>query len=210
MLSRSWIGIIGLAMIVSTLPGSVSAAGQRVCVVDRIDGPDARYWVSGAWSNLAVGFAVPVDAKIATGAETRVRIACDDDTVVIIGTETELNLENLVAAVEAGRPVAMQLIEGVIGLFVPKRDRAGLEVRTPVAIASVRSTEFLVEWSQSTAAAVFVRRGEVVVRGEHGRRFVLGDGEGITVTAAGVPGEVKTWGQARIATSTERLGFDWR
>lgn len=209
MLGRIRIGI-ALTMFSAALPGAVLAAELRICEVDRIDGPNARYWEAGTWSDLAVGLAVPVDTKIATGVSTRVRIACDDDTIVSIGSETEVNLENLVATARSQRPVAMQLIEGVIGLFVPKRDGAGFEVRTPVAIASVRSTEWLVEWSPSDAAAVFVRRGEVVVRGKHGKRFVLGDGEGITVTAAGVEGEVKTWGQARIATSTERLGFDWR
>jgi hypothetical protein len=60
--------------------------------VDRIEGPNARYWVAGAWSNLTVGLDVPVEAKIATGVDTRVRIACDDGAVVSIGTETELNL----------------------------------------------------------------------------------------------------------------------
>ncbi len=209
MFSRTRIGVT-LAMFVSVLPGAPLAAELRICQVDRIDGPNARYWEAGAWSDLAVGLAVPAGAKIATDTLTRVRIACDDDTVIIIGTETEVNLENLVATARSRRPVAMQLIEGVIGLILPKRDTAGFEVRTPVAIASVRSTEWLVEWSQSDAAAVFVRRGEVVVRGKHGKRFVLGDGEGITVTAAGIEGEVKTWGPARIATSTERLGFDWR
>jgi len=209
MLSRAWIGI-GLVVVISAQAGAAFAAELRSCVVDRIEGPDARYWEAGAWSDLAVGLAVPVEAKIVTGADTRVRIACDDDTVVTIGTETELNLENLVSTTVSRQPVAMQLIEGVIGIFLPQRDRAGFEVRTPVAIASVRSTEWLVEWGQGDAAAVFVRRGEVIVRGLQGERFVLGDGEGITVTAAGAAGEVKIWGQARIAASTGRLGFDWR
>lgn len=201
---------MGLAVVLSAPPAATLGAEPRSCVVDRIEGPGARYWEAGAWSDLAAGLAVPVEAKIVTGADTRVRITCDDDTVVTIGTETEVNLENLVTASVSLNPVAMQLIEGVIGIFLPQRDKAGFRVRTPVAIASVRSTEWLVEWGQGDAAAVFVRRGEVIVRGLHGERFVLGDGEGITVSAAGVAGEIKTWGQARIAASTGRLGFDWR
>jgi hypothetical protein len=209
MLSRSLIGLV-LAVIVSGQLGVARAAEPRTCEVDRIEGPNARYWVAGAWSNLTVGLDVPVEAKIATGVDTRVRIACDDDTVVTIGTQTELNLENFIATALSRQPVAMQLVEGVIGFFVPRRDKGGFEVRTPVAIASVRSTEWLVEWRPGEAAAVFVRSGQVTVRGNIGEPFVLKDGEGITVTAAGVAGEVKTWGQERIAASTERLGFDWQ
>ena len=48
------------------------------------------------------------------------------------------------------------------------------------------------------------------MRSAAGERFVLAEGDGIIISADGVPGEVKKWGAARIATSTERLGFDWR
>jgi len=209
MRSLSLIGI-GLAMVVSAQPLAAFAAGPRACLVDRIEGVVARYWVSGRWSDLTAGLAVPVEAKIATGTDTRVRIACDDDAVVTIGAGTELNLENLVTAAASRQPVAMQLIQGIIGLFLPQRDRAGFEVRTPVAIASVRSTEWLIEWDPGDAAAIFVKRGSVIVRGPRGEPFLLGDGEGITITALGDAGEVKAWGAPRIAKSAERLGFDWR
>jgi ferric-dicitrate binding protein FerR (iron transport regulator) len=209
MLSRSLIGIV-LTVIVSVQLGVARAAELRTCAVDSVEGSNAQYWEAGAWLNLAIGLAVPLEAKIVTGAYTRVRIVCDDGAVVTIGTETELNLENLVSTFRSRQSVAMQLINGVVGLFVPRLDKGGFEVRTPVAIASVRSTEWLVEWRPGEAAAVFVRSGQVTVRGNIGEPFVLKDGEGITVTAAGVAGEVKTWSQERIAVSTGRLGFDWQ
>jgi hypothetical protein len=129
MLSRSLIGIV-LAVIVSGQLGVARAAEPRTCEVDRIEGPNARYWVAGAWSNLTVGLDVPVEAKIATGADTRVRIACDDGAVVTIGTETELNLENFIATAISRQPVAMQLIEGIIGLFVPRRSGVSIGIQS--------------------------------------------------------------------------------
>jgi ferric-dicitrate binding protein FerR (iron transport regulator) len=106
--------------------------------------------------------------------------------------------------------VAIQLIEGIIGLVVPQRNWRRFEVSTPVAIASVRSTEWLIEWRRGGSAAVFVRMGEVAVRSAQGERFMLGMGDGITISAAGAAGDVKQWGAARIAESTAMLGFEWR
>jgi hypothetical protein len=157
-----------------------------------------------------VKLALPAEAKITTGFETRVRIVCDDGTIVTIGSATEVNLENLVDVADSRRSVAMQLIEGIIGLVIPQRNWRRFEVRSPVAIASVHSTEWLIEWHRGESAAVFVRMGEVAVRSAQSERFILGMGEGITISAAGAAGEVKQWGGARIAESTAMLGFDWR
>lgn len=200
----------GLAIVLSAPPAVTLGAEMRACVVDGVEGNAARYWHAGVWSDLAATLVLPAEAKISTGVETRVRIVCDDQTIVTIGPDTEVNLEDLVGAGDSRRSVALQLIEGIIGLVLPQRTWRSFEVRTPVAIASVRSTEWLIEWRRGEAAAVFVRAGEVTVRGLHGERFSLKSGEGITISAAGVAGEVKPWGAARIAKSTEMLGFDWR
>lgn len=199
-----------LVVVLLGAAGSANAADARSCVVDRVEGPNARYWVAGDWLTVVAGSTVPADAKFATDDETRVLITCGDGTVVTIGTRTEINLENLVAISGRREPVAMQLIYGIIGLFLPDATGAGFEVRTPVAIASVRSTRWLMEWDPKDAAAVFVRSGTVTVRGTISGRYILREGEGITIAAGGETGPVKTWGAARIEQSIGRLGFEWR
>lgn len=203
MLTRAALGV-GLAALLAITPSA--HADPRACTVEAIDGTEARGWAAGAWTPLSPGQAVADESKVATGPQTRVKIACDDGIVVTIGTGTEVNLEQLVGA-EPG--VIVQLIDGIIGLLTPQRRTGGFSVRTPLAIASVRSTEWLVEHG-ADGSAVFVRAGRVAVDAPAGGRATLDPGEGITITPDGAAGEVKTWGAPRIARSTAALGFDWQ
>lgn len=202
---RRAVSAIGIAVLVTFAPPAAQA-DSHTCSVEAVDGADARYWAAGAWSPLRPGQPVALEAKVATGPDTRVKIACAGDTVVTVGTGTEINLGTL-AAPDDG--VIMQLIEGIVGLVAPER-RGAFDVRTPVAIASVRSTEWLVEHAPAEGSAVFVRAGRVAVRARAGGAFGLGPGEGISIARDGTPGAVKTWGPPRIERSTEALGFDWR
>lgn len=193
---------LGVAALVALEP---AAALVRACVVAAVDGPEARQWAAGAWSPLAPGQPVSAEAKLATGPGTRLKLACDGGIVVTVGVGTEVNLETLAGQ---GDSVVVQLIEGIIGLLAPPAGWRRFEVRTPLAIASVRGTEWLVEHG-AEASAVFVRDGRVAVRARGGGG-TLGPGEGITIAAGGGPGEVKVWGPPRIARATAALGFDWQ
>jgi len=207
---RRLLAAIGVTAIFAALPGAAAGAQVRSCVVDRIEGASARYWSAGVWAELATGLILAAETKISTGQDTRVRILCDNETVVIVGVATELNLENLPGADDLRKPVAIQLLDGIASLIMPRPFPSGFAARTAVAIASPRATEWLIEWHPGDGAAVFVRRGEVNVRSVTGGRFVLAAGDGITIAADGTAGEVKQWAPARIAQSTGRLGFDWQ
>ena len=205
MLARA-ISALGLAAFLAVAPGLAGAADPRFCTVEAVDGPEALGWHAGEWAPLRAGQAVAFEAKISTNDATRVKIACDDGIVVTVGTGTEVNLESLVGPT-AG--IVLQLIEGIVGLLAPGGGES-FDVRTPLAIASVRSTEWLVEHSATDGSAVFVRAGRVGVAPRRGDRVTLDPGEGITIPPEGPAGEVKTWGEARISRSTAALGFDWQ
>ena len=203
---RSSLRTTGLAVFLALVwPGLAASQAMTTCAVSDLRGPSARIWVAGQWSALGPGDAVPRDAKIVTDAETRVRIVCEDGLAVTVGTATEVNIESLT---ETGRGRVSQLIQGVLGIF-GGGGRTGLEVRTPVLIASVRSTRWTVEQSAAEGGAVFVREGRVRVVGQDGPSVTLAPGLGVTVSAEGASGEVKTWGAARIARTMAALGFDW-
>jgi hypothetical protein len=98
---------------------------------------------------------------------------------------------------------------GVIGIIAPYRNWKRFEVRTPLAIASVRSTEWLVEHRADSGTAVFARKGGVdVASGREVHRLASGDG--ITITDTGEPPRVKQWSLERIARSGQALGFGWK
>lgn len=196
-----------IALILFASAGSPATAQSRACAVTGLEGDAARYWSAGAWSDLESGLNIPIESIISTGPTSRVEVTCDDGTVLTIGVATEVNLEQL-AGPETS--IVLQLLRGVIGVVAPERSWRSFEIRTPLAIASVRSTEWLVEFDAEAGAAVFVRSGVVVVRLAEGGAVSLAEGEGITVTPDGVAGEVKVWGPPRIEKSAAALGFGWR
>ena len=183
------------------------AAEARECSVARLEGQAVRVWHEGGWSPLGTDRLPDGAAKIETGRETRVEIRCDDGVVVTVGVATEVNLEVLAGPGAGAAEAVLQLIRGIVGVVAPAA--AGFQVRTPLAIASVRSTEWLVEHGAEEGSAVFVRAGRVGVV-TPSRRVVLGPGEGITVPPSGEAGPVKTWGAPRIERSGAALGFGWR
>ncbi len=196
-----------LAILLGAQPQAAPAAEPRLCTVEAIDGPEAFGWTAGAWEPLSEGQAVAIESKVSTNHETRVKITCGDGIVLTVGTGTEVNLETLAGR---GDDVVLQLIDGIIGLFAPEGREGRFTVQTPLAIASVRSTEWLAEHAPADGSAVFVRAGRVDVAAGSGGRATLGPGEGVTIAPDGSAGEVKTWGEARIRRSTEALGFGWQ
>lgn len=209
MSSRPFAGA-ALALMLAAVPAAAPGAETRTCTAEGVEGTGASYWNDGVWQALEAGEQIPPEAKVLTDQSSRVRIACNDGTVITVGVSTEVNIEELVGPMGRGRNVVLQLIDGIVGLLAEERTWNRFEVRTPVAIASVRSTRWLVEHDLAEGAAVFVRKGRVGVRLRDGRDFTLTEGEGITVSQGGEPGEVKSWGAARIARSTEALGFGWQ
>lgn len=188
---------------------AASPAWGRDCQVTRLEGEVVRIWNEGVWSPLT---ATPLPAgasKIETGAATRVEIRCDDGVVLTIGVATEVNLEVLSGTGPGPAEAILQLIRGIVGVVAPDPGPRRFQVRTPLAIASVRSTSWLVEHGAADGTAVFVRDGRVAVRGPTAS-VVLVEGEGITIEPDGTPGDVKVWGPPRIARSVDALGFGWR
>lgn len=188
---------------------SAAIAGERACAVSGMEGADAVLWRFGEVRPLTVGALPPGEASIETGGTTRVEILCDDGVAVTIGADTRVSLESLVGA-EPSKSVVLQIIEGVVGAVAPGRNWRGFELRSPLAIAAIRSTEWLMQHDPASGSAVFVREGRVRVSSPRGEAYAtLGPGEGIDVGPEGA-GATKTWGAARVEAVGDRLGFGWR
>lgn len=185
-----------------------ATAQERGCHVSGQEGSGAELWHGGSWAPLASAPLPAGASKIVTDAESRVEITCSDGVTLTIAPDTEVNLEELTAIATRQDNVVLQLIEGIVGLVAPERSFRVFEVRTPLAIASVRSTEWAVA-HEGGESATFVRAGEVVVRAG-GQRRVLRSGDGVDVSADGRAGPVRRWGAPRVARLNEALGFAWR
>ena len=193
--------------------GVAEGAAQevRACSVSAIQGAPARAQVSGRWSDLKVGRLSDAVSAIATGPGARLEIQCDDGLVLTLGAGIEVELEGLIGTAGPSDSVVLRLLRGIVGIDAPNRTWESFEVRTPLAIASARTTAWLVEYAEPTGAGVFVRSGGVDVAAARGGATVrLDAGEGVTIVPGASRVQVVRWGQGRIAGAAATLGFGWQ
>ncbi|MFA3918335.1 FecR domain-containing protein [Ruegeria hyattellae] len=183
----------------------VVAQTQGTCVVARVEG-QAVVSARGAGAQSAViGLGLGLNAKLRTEAEARVTMACSGGLEVVVGPESEIDVLGLLDG--DARPFGLRLIDGIAGFLFSSEDGNGVQVRTPSAVAAVRSTEWAMR-VENRASAVFAREGTVFVAVDDADAQ-LGPGEGIDVSSSGEIGSVTSWGQARIDEFDALLGAEW-
>ena len=197
----------GLFVATALLVGfSAQLAAQDAgpCVIRSVEGR-ATVSAPGTRSYVAeVGLGMGANATLRTKANARVTLLCPDDLRVVVGPRTTIAVARLVAG--GKQPVALRLMRGIAG-FLFDGDGDGVQVRTPSAVAAVRSTQWAMQ-VQDRASAVFGREGAVFVQGDDGG-VRLGPGDGVDVSASGEVGPVVRWGQARIDLFAQLLGPSW-
>jgi hypothetical protein len=176
--------------------------------VTGLEGGAASILRAGMREVLSPGALAGTDGTIQTGPGTRLQVTCDDGTIVTVGPDSRVDLSDLLADSGGEPSVIVQLLEGIAGFVAPEPAGAGFEVHTPVAVAAVRSTEWLVEHGPDAGTSVFVRSGSVAVSNA-AETFVLQPGEGITLARDSVLRPLARWGRERIDRSNGALGFGW-
>ena len=195
------------AIAACVMPGAMAAADTRTCAVSQVEG-EAYLIASGERIGAEVGGTVSERVAFETGAEGRLEIRCSDGLVVTIGPESAVEAEGLLAATDQSESVFLRLVRGITGIVAPDRTWDRFEVETDLAIASVRSTDWLVAHDAETGSAVFVAGGVVEVSAD-GASETLSEGQGIDVVAGAGLGEIAEWGTERVVEARAALGFDW-
>ena len=146
---------------------------------------------------LAAGDDVFVDDILRTGADSRALIDCTDGLQIAIGPGTEMAVRSFVTDETGGIRVVLGLLQGITRLIggLVEGGRS-FEIDTRTAVASVRSTEWLVE-STAKGTGVLSIVGEVTVRALAGGAVVLRPGEGSDVAPGAPPKTPALWGAAR-------------
>jgi hypothetical protein len=149
---------------------------------------------------LAIGAAVYESDRIVTGPDGRIKVRFKDGTIVAVSNDSELVVADYVTDKDRDRVGAvLSLLLGILRATVAGGGaQGGFEIETRIAVASVRSTDFMVE-AKGGHAAVVVLDGTVEVAGAGtGSTVILEPGEGTDVEAGAPPGTPKRWGQARV------------
>ncbi|WP_308915577.1 FecR family protein [Jannaschia sp. LMIT008] len=199
---RSRLAAASCAVLVLVTPADAQTV--EVCQVVRVT--DAVVLERGGRSVAAVpGHVLARADRIGTGPSGRATLRCNTGLEMTIGPGTLIALERIMAPGRE-RP-GVDLFRGIAGFFLDRGRPGGFEVRTPSAVAAVRSTTWAVA-VEDRATAAFVSKGRVLVAGRGGA-VALDAGEGVDVTADGVIGPPKSWGAERIEGFARRLGGDW-
>lgn len=199
-----------LVCALAVLPLTAHAAQVRTCTMTRSEGDSISLRTDGAWKPIRSG-ALPAGAlTIRTGPQSRAEIICSDGVELTVGADTTVDLQKLIGRAGPSENVLIRLIRGVIGAVAPHRNWSRFDIAAPLAIASVRSTAWLVSHDPEQGSAAFVREGVVMVASLTSRQTMsLSAGEGVDFDPHGARPK-RVWAARRVAAAGARLGFGWR
>ena len=146
-----------------------AAWGEVVGTVAVVEG-DAEIGREGLWTVGSAGTAVAIGDQLRTGRPGRMRIVFRDDSVLSLGEDSTLVVdEQVFDPGAAGAHSLFHLVAGTIKAVVsPYYSTAGstYEVKTETAVAGVRGTEFVIDYDPETGKTEVVGiRGVVTVHG---------------------------------------------
>jgi hypothetical protein len=197
-----WLPVLAGALVLAAQP---AMAEQRSCEVAEVAG-EASLTQGGRPSAATVGADLEPSDVLRTGPSGRIDVACSDGTRVTLGPDTEINLGSLVGEQDENASIGMSLHRGIARFLAPVRTWGTFNVFGPVAVASVRSTEWIME-TPKLGTNVFVLDGVVAVQSKRGGNVHLSPTYGVDVAPDGTMGEPKKWGAKRVAGVLTKLGL---
>jgi hypothetical protein len=156
---------------------------------------------------VPVGAEVMLKDRVVTAVDGRVEIAFRDRTVLVVGPASEIIVADYEIDDTGNRLRGLlSLIGGILRATVTRGVEGGsFDVQTRVAVASVRSTDWIIEADQPDHAAVFVVDGVVEVVSTSEKTGVRVEaGFGTDVVAGKAPTPPKQWGKKRVDAALAR------
>ncbi|WP_296810051.1 FecR family protein [Thiocapsa sp.] len=142
-----------------------------------------------------------------TGPKARLSARLKDGSMVIMGENAELAIDEFVYTKGETREITLRALKGAL-LFLGEKLFGGdseVQIRTPVAILGVRGTEVWVGPIDG-ATGVLVIDGEVSVASAYGF-VILGPGEGTMISGDGTLSARKVWGEGKVARAIEMVSI---
>ena len=151
---------------------SVSPALAAVGTVTVVEGPAFRTPKGGAEQPLKQGADIELDDNLRTGPEGNVKLTLTDQSVVVLGPESELVVERAEFEAQERSKVSLKLLVGGVWAKVKKAiagSDSTFEVSAARAVAGVRGTIFRVDATPLIAGTHPPKIRETVVRVTEGR-----------------------------------------
>lgn len=151
-----------LLLLCAAVPAGATAERPLKATLTEMTGDVQTQTKDGAaWEPAEPGVVLAADARLKTGAGASADLIFDDGTAVHAGENASLSVETA-REDGTGREFSLRLWAGRVLSQVLKREGspARYRIRTPVAVAAVRGTEFVADASEGgTQLAVF--EGEI-------------------------------------------------
>jgi hypothetical protein len=194
-------------LIVGTLLAPAAQGADPIAHVVKQDGVAFVIRSVARPEPLAVGADLYLDDEVRTGADGRVVVESDAGLKLVIGAASEVRIRRWLVDQQRSRiDVVLSMLTGVLRLLgEPTTTSRTVEVQTRAAVASVRSTEWVVE-ATGAGTAVFSVEGAVSVRSPQGG-VTLRTGDGTDVRLAAAPTPPVPWGRPRIDRTLARVPF---
>ncbi|WP_303980391.1 FecR family protein [Dongia mobilis] len=151
---------------------------------------------------LVLGAALEPGDRLKTDASSRVRLQLIDGSIINLGSQSELSIEDVVSGGPGtDRQVGIDLWLGALRAFAaPATPKSRFEIRTPRAITAVRGTEWGI-LANAVQSDVLVLSGRVGVRKNEVSGIsatTLTRTLGVTVTDQGL-GQITRWTEPQVA-----------
>jgi hypothetical protein len=190
-----------LAFILLAIPGGLHAAEVGSIAALRGEVSIVR---DGAASAAEAGMRLMPGDRVTTGRRGMALLQFRGGLTLTVARDTELVVGDAApSAIAATMAGWLELVDGLLRavLSAPREERE-VDVRTPLAVTSVRSTEWTVQ-HEDDHTAVFCRVGSVAVAAA-GEEVTLAEGDGTDVRGSAPPSAPVQWGEPRVADTLAR------
>ncbi len=214
---RHRLGILAGLLVVGLLCGLPAQAQQTAGQVERQKGSASRS-AAGDTSDLTQGGRVFVGDEISTGPGARLEIRFDDQSMLTLGENARITIDQFVYAPSGDSNQALNIVSGVfrfatgqIGKLMP----SNVAFTTPVAVVGIRGTIFLggeltVGMPPGQPHYGFqISEGAIEVTSPAGSVVLDEPGEGtfLPLTRIAAPTPVRQWTEEEAAEARAALAF---
>jgi hypothetical protein len=214
---RHRLGILAGLLVVGLLCGLPAQAQQTAGQVERQKGSASRS-AAGDTSDLTQGGRVFVGDEISTGPGARLEIRFDDQSMLTLGENARITIDQFVYAPSGDSNQALNIVSGVFRFAtgqIGKLTPSNVAFTTPVAVVGIRGTIFLggkltVGMPPGQPHYGFqISEGAIEVTSPAGSVVLDEPGEGtfLPLTRIAAPTPVRQWTEEEAAEARAALAF---
>ncbi|MFP4644635.1 MAG: FecR domain-containing protein [Spirochaetales bacterium] len=177
--------LLAAAGLLLVFSGVLGAQEDLAAVFEEVEGTVEIQLPGESWESVEVGDAVPVEARVSTGFGATAVIAVGENSTITVDSLTRVGIREL-AREEGVERSSMDLEIGRIDGEVQGADAESTEVnvRSPVATASVRGTSFGFDGER-----LWVGTGSVSLSNSLGQQTTVNAGEESSTNGVSAPQE---------------------